>query len=55
MTIETVSLADVPAMIADRRLIDAKSIIGLVPRPRGVRDTLEAARSRLDGSPRVLG
>jgi ADP-ribose pyrophosphatase len=29
MTIETVALADVPAMIADRRLIDAKSIIGL--------------------------
>jgi len=29
MTIETVSLADVPAMIADRRLVDAKSIIGL--------------------------
>ncbi|HEX7277330.1 MAG TPA: NUDIX hydrolase [Acidimicrobiales bacterium] len=30
MTIETVSLADVPAMIADRRLVDAKSIIGLL-------------------------
>ena len=30
MTIETVSLADVPAMIADRRLVDAKSIIGLI-------------------------
>ncbi|MEA2828205.1 MAG: 8-oxo-dGDP phosphatase [Actinomycetota bacterium] len=29
MTIETVSLSDVPAMIADRRLVDAKSIIGL--------------------------
>jgi len=29
MTIETVSLADVPALIADRRLVDAKSIIGL--------------------------
>ncbi len=30
MTIETVSLTDVPAMIADRRLVDAKSIIGLL-------------------------
>ena len=29
MTIETVSLADVPAMIAGRRLVDAKSIVGL--------------------------
>ena len=29
MTIERVALADVPAMIADRRLLDAKSIIGL--------------------------
>jgi 8-oxo-dGTP pyrophosphatase MutT (NUDIX family) len=29
MTIETAALADVPAMIADRRLTDAKSIIGL--------------------------
>ena len=54
MTIETVSLADVPAMIADRRLVDAKSIIGLVPGPRGLRDTLGTARSRPDGSPRVL-
>ncbi len=30
MTVETVSLADVPAMIADRRITDAKSIIGLL-------------------------
>ncbi len=30
MTIETVELADVPAMIADRRITDAKSIIGLL-------------------------
>jgi len=30
MTIEKVDLADVPAMIADRRLVDAKSIIGLL-------------------------
>ena len=30
MTIESVDLADVPAMIADRRLVDAKSIIGLL-------------------------
>ncbi|HVF13607.1 MAG TPA: NUDIX hydrolase [Acidimicrobiales bacterium] len=30
MTTETVSLSDVPAMIADRRLVDAKSIIGLL-------------------------
>jgi 8-oxo-dGTP pyrophosphatase MutT (NUDIX family) len=30
MTIEPVALADVPAMIADRRLTDAKSIIGLL-------------------------
>jgi len=29
MTVERVALADVPAMIADRRLLDAKSIIGL--------------------------
>jgi ADP-ribose pyrophosphatase len=30
MTIEKVDLADVPALIADRRLVDAKSIIGLL-------------------------
>lgn len=30
MTVEAVSLADVPAMIADRRITDAKSIIGLL-------------------------
>jgi 8-oxo-dGTP pyrophosphatase MutT (NUDIX family) len=30
MTLETIALADVPAMIADRRLTDAKSIIGLL-------------------------
>ncbi len=30
MTVETLALADVPAMIADRRIIDAKSIIGLL-------------------------
>ncbi len=30
MTMETVDLADIPAMIADRRLVDAKSIIGLL-------------------------
>lgn len=30
MTIETISLEDIPAMIADRRLTDAKSIIGLL-------------------------
>ncbi|MCU1453566.1 MAG: hypothetical protein JWN46_1712 [Acidimicrobiales bacterium] len=30
MTIETVALADVPAMIADGRLTDAKTIIGLL-------------------------
>jgi ADP-ribose pyrophosphatase len=30
MTIERVSLADVPAMVADGRLVDAKTIIGLV-------------------------
>ena len=29
MTIERIALADVPAMIADRRLLDAKTIIGL--------------------------
>ncbi|MDP9019759.1 MAG: NUDIX hydrolase [Actinomycetota bacterium] len=29
MTIERVSLADVPAMVADGRLVDAKTIIGL--------------------------
>jgi ADP-ribose pyrophosphatase len=29
MTVEHVALADVPAMIADGRLTDAKSIIGL--------------------------
>jgi ADP-ribose pyrophosphatase len=29
MTVERVALADVPAMIADRRLLDAKTIIGL--------------------------
>ena len=29
MTIETVALADVAAMIADGRLVDAKTIIGL--------------------------
>lgn len=29
MTIEHVALADVPAMIADGRLLDAKTIIGL--------------------------
>ena len=29
MTVERVPLADVPAMIADRRLLDAKTIIGL--------------------------
>jgi ADP-ribose pyrophosphatase len=29
MTIEEVALADVPAMVADRRIVDAKSIIGL--------------------------
>ena len=29
MTVERFPLADVPAMIADRRLLDAKSIIGL--------------------------
>lgn len=30
MTVETLALADVPAMIADGRLTDAKSIIGLL-------------------------
>jgi ADP-ribose pyrophosphatase len=30
MTIESVDLADVPAMVADGRLVDAKSIIGLL-------------------------
>ena len=29
MTIERISLADVPAMVADGRLVDAKTIIGL--------------------------
>jgi ADP-ribose pyrophosphatase len=29
MTVERVALAEVPAMIADRRLLDAKTIIGL--------------------------
>ena len=40
MTIEHIALADVPAMIADRRLLDAKTIIGL---------TLAAGRVALDG------
>jgi len=30
MTVERIALADVPALIADRRLLDAKSIIGLL-------------------------
>jgi 8-oxo-dGTP pyrophosphatase MutT (NUDIX family) len=30
MEVQRVALADVPAMIADRRLLDAKSIIGLL-------------------------
>jgi hypothetical protein len=30
MTVETVDLADVPAMIADGRLTDAKTIVGLL-------------------------
>jgi 8-oxo-dGTP pyrophosphatase MutT (NUDIX family) len=38
MTIETVDLADVPAMVADGRLTDAKTIIGLLL----VRDRLAA-------------
>ena len=29
MTVEHVALADVPAMVADGRLLDAKTIIGL--------------------------
>jgi ADP-ribose pyrophosphatase len=40
MTIEHVALADVPGMIADGRLVDAKTIIGL---------TLAAERLRSDG------
>jgi 8-oxo-dGTP pyrophosphatase MutT (NUDIX family) len=40
MTIERIALAEVPAMIADRRLLDAKTIIGL---------TLAASRVAGDG------
>ena len=52
MTVERVALADVPAMIADRRLLDAKTIIGLDPGRAEVTPATDAVAS---GGGRAVG
>ena len=44
MVIEHVALADTEMLVAQRRLVDAKSIIGLLPRARTSRASIPASR-----------